>query len=408
MGPKAEKIADIQALRGVAILLVLCYHLSLPTVFLNLTGLAITSPFHLGVELFFVISGYVVMLSLIRSDFNIRKFAIQRLFRLYPAIIVFLVLSGVINLFMRHHLKNPDLVNLFTTDWHTYFLEAFGILTGTLNNVSYNPGFSNGAMWSLSVEMQFYFYLGLVCLIHTRVLRLNSVDVLRFMAVGLTAFYLVLLYYRLCVGIPAIRIGTTPAVITRLIAWKFDFLVIGVVLAISNHFADFRIVSSKRIITALFYSCLIIPIIFCAYCESPLASKTTHLTAFGYPLANLCFLIAIAIAAMNLGFKGVGKKGYQFLTGVGERSYTIYLLHFPIFIIGWYALQQLAPNRAFSSDLSYGFYQLIVFLIITIPVVELVYRYLEIPWIERGKLFTKKYQQTRNQNLEEKLVTDSA
>jgi peptidoglycan/LPS O-acetylase OafA/YrhL len=397
MSTQAEKISDIQALRGLAILFVLCCHLSLPTALLNLTGLPIHTPFYLGVELFFVISGYVVTLSLIRSNFNITKFIVQRVFRLYPAILFFLVFSGIVNLVMRHFLKNDWLLNLFTIEWKPFFKYALGILSGTLNQLGGNAGYANGAMWSLSVEMQFYFFLAVICIISFRVLQQNSKTVLRAFGVSLFLFYFVILYYRFTLSIPALKTNYTPLIINEMIGWNFDFLIAGVLLALSEYFSPFQRVISKKMLAILFYGCLVLPLIVCAYCESPLAASTPHLRSFGYPIASLSFVIVVALAATNRGFGYLGMRSYQFLLGIGERSYTIYLLHFPLFSVSWCFLKVLLP-RVLDTVVLYGISQMIVFTVIAIPVVEFVYRYIELPGIARGKALLKKYQKTRERN----------
>ena len=81
-----HKIAALQYLRGVAIVLVLFQHLSISaTVFEKWFGTRFSLPFYSGVELFFVISGLVVTKSLIKSQFGVRRYLVRRLFRLYPA-----------------------------------------------------------------------------------------------------------------------------------------------------------------------------------------------------------------------------------------------------------------------------------------------------------------------------------
>jgi peptidoglycan/LPS O-acetylase OafA/YrhL len=81
----------------------------------------------------------------------------------------------------------------------------------------------------------------------------------------------------------------------------------------------------------------------------------------------------------------MGKRSYTLLTGVGERSYSIYLLHFPLFLLCWGVCKVVFYNTAFRSDIHYGIAQLLTFIIIGGPIIELVYRYVELPWIEHGR-----------------------
>lgn len=91
----APKIGDIQVLRGVAILLVLGYHLSLSRTLFELMPIKLVVPGWVGVELFFVISGLVVTQSVLRTRPTAGVFLLKRAFRLFPAILLFL---GVVRL----------------------------------------------------------------------------------------------------------------------------------------------------------------------------------------------------------------------------------------------------------------------------------------------------------------------
>ncbi len=57
-------------------------------------------PFFLGVEIFFVISGYLVTLSLSKDEFHGPHFFVKRVFRLMPAVLVFLVFTLALNVFI--------------------------------------------------------------------------------------------------------------------------------------------------------------------------------------------------------------------------------------------------------------------------------------------------------------------
>ena len=72
--------SDIQGLRGVAVLMVVAYHM----------GINISGGFF-GVDIFFVISGYVITLTLIKeidttNKINLLNFYARRFFRLFPAL----------------------------------------------------------------------------------------------------------------------------------------------------------------------------------------------------------------------------------------------------------------------------------------------------------------------------------
>src|SRR5882724_1368131 len=85
-----NKLSEIQVLRAVAIVMVLVHHFSLIWTLIEPFP-RLTSPFYAGVELFFVISGFVVTRSIFEgSGSTAFQFVIRRVFRLYPAIFFFL------------------------------------------------------------------------------------------------------------------------------------------------------------------------------------------------------------------------------------------------------------------------------------------------------------------------------
>jgi peptidoglycan/LPS O-acetylase OafA/YrhL len=90
---------DVQALRGLSIILVLFEHLVATNTLVR--NLGVTPPFYSGVDLFFVVSGFVVPASLERGRWNAAAFLVRRMFRLWPVLLVALALALFVNwLFM--------------------------------------------------------------------------------------------------------------------------------------------------------------------------------------------------------------------------------------------------------------------------------------------------------------------
>jgi peptidoglycan/LPS O-acetylase OafA/YrhL len=139
---------DIQALRGIAVLLVVFYHLG----WFGLDG------GFLGVDVFFVVSGYVIT-KLIQARaaegrFSVREFYRRRAWRLLPALLVTLALSA---LAARWLLTEIDL--------QAFADQGLGALLLVANVVLWQQGgyFDAPAemkpllhLWSLSIEQQFY------------------------------------------------------------------------------------------------------------------------------------------------------------------------------------------------------------------------------------------------------------
>lgn len=153
---KARHFDSIDLLRGLAALAVCLFHLS--THFL-----AETNPLrwvgrhgHLGVECFFVISGFIIPYTLWRKDYRLRhfpRFMAARLLRLHPAYLGSLVLV-LLTLWVPNFLP-PPWHQSSNIDWTNAVLHI-----GFLSEIAGRP-WLNGVYWSLAIEMQYYILLGL-------------------------------------------------------------------------------------------------------------------------------------------------------------------------------------------------------------------------------------------------------
>lgn len=152
-----EKISEIQGLRGLAILMVALFHFMVRWDGRTTGGASlypwtdVPEPFHsllsqgrLGVELFFLISGFVIFLTLERSR-NFADFWRKRFSRIWPPLVVCLPLIWlVLNVSPSLPGASPTIQSL---------LWSF-----TLVNPTLLPGSSqvSGVLWTLWVELCFY------------------------------------------------------------------------------------------------------------------------------------------------------------------------------------------------------------------------------------------------------------
>ena len=142
-GPRwlhSGSVPSLDGLRAVSISMVIVGHASLAWHGHGLGRLG-----GIGVDLFFVISGFLITLLLLRErrrngSISLRAFYVRRCWRILPAYLVFLGALFVLSVF--------GVVDLTERDWA-------GALTYTVN---FRPGTSwvMGHLWSLSVEEHFY------------------------------------------------------------------------------------------------------------------------------------------------------------------------------------------------------------------------------------------------------------
>lgn len=141
---KAEHLPSLDGLRAISITLVLLGHLSGTRGFVTL-DLGIGDYAHLGVVVFFVISGYLItrLMLLERAKtgrVSLKLFYERRIVRLFPASYTFIACVCLLWLAGIVHMHARDI-------WHA--------VTYTVNYLP-DRGKQIGHLWSLSVEEQFY------------------------------------------------------------------------------------------------------------------------------------------------------------------------------------------------------------------------------------------------------------
>ena len=86
---------DVDGLRALSVLAVLFYHLEI----FNIPG------GFLGVDIFFVISGYIITRLILteseNNEFNLSNFYIRRIRRIFPALILTLIITNIISLLLH-------------------------------------------------------------------------------------------------------------------------------------------------------------------------------------------------------------------------------------------------------------------------------------------------------------------
>ncbi|MDH6135914.1 peptidoglycan/LPS O-acetylase OafA/YrhL [Kitasatospora sp. MAA4] len=146
----AVRLGWLDALRGIAALLVAVHHFGLLAMFPP-AGPWIEKHFDLGiyaVMLFFLVSGYIVPASLERRG-DVRGFWVGRVFRIYPLLLIVITLSLLI--LPKDFSAVPGVV---TSHPLRSYLANLTLLHEMLNIPS-----ALGAMWTLCYEMVFYFFV---------------------------------------------------------------------------------------------------------------------------------------------------------------------------------------------------------------------------------------------------------
>ena len=301
-----EKNHDIEALRTIAILLTLVTHF--PNLVPNLRH-ADYLWFGGGVDLFFSVSGFLIGTSLLISragTLDLRDYAIpfwvRRIFRLWPAAIFWasaVVLTALVA--KRAVLGSPrDLI----FDWSASLFDvqnlhqAICLMRRACNFDALLP------YWSLSLEEQFYFILPIALFFVPN--RKILVGLLLFIAVGQ-------LFIPREFGNPLWFI-------------RSEGLIYGVVIAIAWHEMPNKIEAlelwdKRRFVCALIASFLVLLMLVC------------HITKYFTGVIAICAAGIVFLISSNRNY--LTSWGWACTTAdfIGSRSYSIYLVHMPVFWI---------------------------------------------------------------------------
>ena len=163
-----RRIEGLDELRGIAILSVMLAHFfHFRTLDPRLAHFSIGG---IGVDLFFIISGFLITLILIKTRTDqgrLRQFYVRRAFRILPLFFVVLALGVAITIFSGDSLRSLPFYLTFTQN-----LLAETPPIGDLLPAKYAPIVGLGPMWSLAVEEHTYLLLPwIVFSLDTRYLR---------------------------------------------------------------------------------------------------------------------------------------------------------------------------------------------------------------------------------------------
>ncbi len=315
MQSTAKRLPELDLLRSAAILVVLVHHsqIFLGEIPLKI-GTALVVNGWCGVDLFFVLSGFLVS-GLLFDEYtrfetlHVSRFLVRRAFKIYPPMWVFLACG----LCIKAARNMPPSLLIFKS------------LPDILLVDDYIHGFWIH-FWSLSVEEHFYVLLPFLLLLMVRLRKRNPETVFRplIWLVPTTAFSCLLLRFGNVYGFQYLPYPFSYSATH----FRIDELMWGVLLAYLFHFeaATFKRVASKHR-TWLFAIGLFLlsPLLF-ADQRNPLV------IVFSLGLNGIAFFLILAATLGAPVFLSVTKHpllrpGFRGLLLIGRCSYAIYLWH---------------------------------------------------------------------------------
>jgi peptidoglycan/LPS O-acetylase OafA/YrhL len=306
-------LPQLDGLRGIAILAVLAYHLGskLPSLHLE----TLTRYGWAGVDLFFVISGFLItgiLLDSARSEHYFRNFYVRRVLRIWPLyfallIFVFLLLPVLI----------PSLRERIFTQCHPWQSYLFFVQNFFVRDFGIGPV---GVTWSLAIEEQFYLAWPLLVFLLPRK--------------TLPFFLLAVIVLSPIARAFALLHGASPILLYTHTLYRLDAISAGALLAVWARSSRFFRPSTLRFFLATAFVGLGASALTLRIFPATSASSNLRFSA----LAVLCFgLVGSALLVDQAS--GMSKVlNLAWLRYAGKICFGLYLLHVIVFDV-------LAPER---------------------------------------------------------------
>ncbi len=341
--PRRAYLPELDGLRALSVVFVLLVHATYGRV----------QGGFLGVDIFFVISGYLITRVIMREQgmtarIDLREFYLRRGFRILPPLIACLILA-----FALWNGPPPDRwpVAAATVFFFANFLPSE--MLGSL-----------GHTWSLAIEEQFYLVWPLIFILSMKQgLRTAAV-----IAGIVIASAIATRFGLLAAGYPPVLLYTfTPA--------RTDGLMIGCLLAIIETMLAAR--TPQRLVRLLAW------ISFVAIVTALFLAKRD--TMQEVPLAFTLFALIAAtliFAVPRLAVRDPLRRAFAHPVSryVGRRSYGLYLYHYPIF--------RAAETYRHPGSLSNYLIVVTVEIALSLVATELSWRFIEQPMLRVKKRFS--------------------
>jgi len=361
--------SDIEILRAIAVLSVIAHHAAVNLVTKSPIWLRdLTHMFNggAGVDLFFVISGFVIGRSYVskmafsepNTHFTVTKsFFIRRAFRIYPLAWTWLAIT----LLATYFFNSSGVFGSVTANIEATIAGVFQFANyrfeQTFMRKEYGASF---VYWSLSLEEQFYIALPLVMVV----------------------------FKRFALPVLAILLAYKLYIIDYHFGFRYEGLLMGVIFSQCletkpyQRFKRSVANTSPNIIRLICYGCIGLMFITLG----ALSSEILSMSKFKYAAA--LGLIVIAFTSCNRNVLVNKGRLRNLLCWIGTRSFALYLAHIPAFFITR-EMSYLIFGRQ-QPDGASLFLFVLVGLLLPFLFADLSYRFIETPMRDAGITLSKR------------------
>ncbi|WP_025114335.1 acyltransferase family protein [Lysinibacillus fusiformis] len=350
-------IPGLDGIRALAVLAVIAYHFNFSW----------ARGGFLGVDIFFVLSGYLITSTMLPLKGNqltvsLKKFWIGRFRRLLPAAYVMIITSFVWAMLFHkellHTLRGDALSSIFySSNWWFIF-----------HKLSYFDSFGSPSplknLWSLAIEEQFYVIWPLLLMIGLYVVKKQSkLAKVVFIGAICSALLMAILY----------QPGADPSRVYYGTDTRCFELLIGCWLAL---IWPMKRLSSQKLSTSHMKKLNSISFIsFTIFLVSIKYVDEFQTFLYRGGMFLFCLNAAVLIACVCHPVSILGRiLAWKPLCWIGSRSYGIYLWHYPVMVLG-------TPIHEIGNP---SYWRIALQLVLIVTIAECSYRFIEMPIRKEG------------------------
>ena len=373
---------NLTPMRGIAALLTVIYHVDLMIgnggdMLVKKSHTMLLSRMYLMVDFFFILSGFIMFYvygKMFSSNVNkksFKKFTIARFARVYP-LHLFTLGYCIVLFFISERMGIPKNPVLQTEN------NFFSIFTNTLllHSMNFHNWFNwNHASWSISVEWWAYMLFPFLV---APISKMNSgkkaiIAIMCFMGYLAIAFFIIPIV-TIPKEIPFVKID--PSQLSINVAFQYGYIrcLCGFILGM----IVYQAYNAKWLSNFIANGYILIVLTFIAFISMHF-NLPDFVTIIPFPFILLCGAY---------GSNGIDNFfANKFLQRLGDWSFSIYLVHQPLlFTIGSIMsyLNPMDPNKPVSGpppkpEMLTGWVICIAFLILTLAISFVTYRFIEVP-----------------------------